>query len=128
MLTPREATINIFKIISFTLFLFTLGKILIGLNSKNNERILVGFGFLSIFFGLISLIPRTIINFTSSYNNKIFNNRVYEYNINIFKGINYIFCDYIILFFISLFLLTYIFYWKQQEKVSNTVFENIINK
>ena len=113
ILTSREIVISNFKIAFFTLFLFCFGRALIGANSKNNESYLIGFGFLSIFFGLISLIPRTIIYFSNFGTNNIFKNKIYEYNVNIFNGTNYILFDFIILFFIFIFLFTFMFRWKK---------------
>ncbi len=113
LLTSREFVINNFKVSTFTIFLFYFSKFLIGSSSKNNERNLMFFGYLSIFFGLISVIPRIIFYFYNSINKNLILTKSYEFNINILKYNNLILMDFVFVLFILIFLLKYIFCWRK---------------
>ena len=112
-LTPREILFNILKISSFSVFLLYFGRVLIGLNSKKNNRNLIFSGFLSIFFGFISVVPKIVIYFVNIYNLNFVSSRTYDYNINILRATNFVFVDLVVLFFIIIFLIKYIFYWSK---------------
>ncbi len=116
LLTVREFLFNNFKIAFFTMFLFCLGKVFVGANSKNNEKYLILFGNLSLIFGLNSLIPRIIVYFTSLNNPLALLSSTYDYNVNVFRGTNFIILDTVILSFIALTLFRYVFIWKKEMK------------
>lgn len=116
LLTVREFLFNNFKIAFFTMFLFCLGKVFIAANSKSNERSLILFGNLSLLFGLNSLIPRIVVYFASLNNPTVFSSLTYDYNINVFRGTNFIILDFVILLFIAIILFRYMFIWRKEIK------------
>lgn len=116
LLTVREFLFNNFKIAFFTMFLFCLGKVFIAANSKSNERSLVLFGNLSLLFGLNSLVPRIVVYFASLNNPAASLSKTYDYNINVFRGTNFIILDSVVLLFIALILFRYMFIWKKEIK------------
>ncbi len=99
-LTRREFLLYNLKIVTITVFFFCFGKFLIGFNSRKNENLINFFGYSSIFFTFISVIPRIIFYF---FNNKDFENfmakKVYLKNIDILNTGNFIIMDLIILIF-----------------------------
>lgn len=104
-LTKREFLLYNLKVATITLFFFYFGKFLIGFNSKNNEKFMNFFGYSSIFFTFISVIPRFIFYFI---NNEKFESaiakKVYMKNIDILNTNNFIIIDLIILIFIIIFM------------------------
>lgn len=116
LLTVREFLFNNFKVAFFTMFLICLGKVFMGASSKNNEKCLILFGNLSLFFGLNSFIPRAVVYFTNFNNSLVFSNSTYDYNINVFRGTNFMILDFVIMVFIALILFRYMFFWKKEMK------------
>ena len=113
LLTPREFNISNFKIASSTMFLFYFSRFLIGANSKNNERNIIFFGYLAIFFEFINLIPKIIFYCNNLINKNVILTKSYEFNINIFKYKNFMCIDLLITLFILIFLIKYVFCWKK---------------
>lgn len=117
--TPRENFISNFKVVFNCLFLFYFGKFLIGANSKKNEKNMIFFGFLSIFFNLTSVLPRIILYFYNLKNKKIlttiysYKKNAYFFNINILNATNFIIIDFLIAIFALIFLAKYLTNWKK---------------
>ena len=65
-LTKREFLLYNLKVATITLFFFYFGRFLIGFNSKNNEKLIDFFGYSSIFFTFISIVPRVIFYFINN--------------------------------------------------------------
>lgn len=113
-LTVREVLFNNVNVAVFSMFLLYSGKVLVGLNSKKNDRNLIFSGFLSIFFGLTSVIPKIVVYFINLGNVEIINSRTYNYNINILRATNFVFVDLIIVMFTFIFLVKYLFNWSSK--------------
>ena len=93
------------KVSAITMFFFCFGRLLIGFNSKNNEKFIIFFGYSSIFFTFISVIPRIIFYFTNNLGNlSLMAQKNYIKNIDILNANNFIVMDLIILFFVILFI------------------------
>lgn len=120
-LTPRENFISNFKVVFSCSFLFYFGKFLIGANSKKNEKNIIFFGFLSVFFNLISVLPRVGLYFYNLKSNKIlidlnsYKKSPYFFNVDILNATNFIIVDFFVAVFTLLFLSKYLINWKQKN-------------
>ena len=119
--TPRENFISNFKVVFSCLFLFYFGKFLIGANSKKNEKNIIFFGFLSVFFNFISVLPRIIFYFYNFKNAKdlvslpYYKKNPYFFNIDILNAVNFIIIDFFVAIFILTFLVKYLINWKNKK-------------